>query len=98
MNELLFITIIMFSTCVYGGFILYFCRYLRTRGITELRFFETLLLAMFGNVVNFYKIFYKAHSQEYGKCKTKMLIIGHLSSVALIIATLIYAISVEGFY
>lgn len=77
---------LMLLFCFHGGLLLYFCRYLRKRGVTKLGFFETLFYAFFGNVKSFYQTFYQVHSQEHGSTKTKALIIWHISSVVLIFA------------
>jgi len=76
--------VLMFLFFCHGGLLLYFCRYLRTRGVADVSFIQTIIMAVTGNIEDFYKAFYTTHSQEYGKAKTKALIIWQISSVALI--------------
>jgi hypothetical protein len=77
----------MLLFCFHGGLLLYFCRYLRRRGITELRFFQTFMIAATGNIKKFYKLFYAAHSEDHSAALTKGLIIWHITSVVLIFLT-----------
>ncbi len=74
----------MFLFCCNCGLLLYFCRYLRTRGVTDISFKETLVMAVSGHIQDLYKAFSATHGQEYGKAITKALIIWQISSVALI--------------
>ncbi len=76
--------VLMLLFCCHGGLLLYFCRYLKTRGVADINFTQTILLAVTGNIEGFYKTFYATHSHEYGKAKTKALIIGQITSVTLI--------------
>ncbi|MBW2184923.1 MAG: hypothetical protein JRG71_00545 [Deltaproteobacteria bacterium] len=80
-----FVGILIFFFCCHCGLLLYFCRYLRTRGVADVSFTGTLVMALTGNIQKFYKSFYATHSKEYGKVITKTLIVWQFSSVGLII-------------
>jgi hypothetical protein len=88
MNEykiiLFFMIYMMLLFCLHGGLLLYFCGYLRRRGITELKFWQTFMIAATGDIKKFYKILYASHSKDYGSALTKGLIIWHITSVILI--------------
>jgi hypothetical protein len=76
--------VLLFLFCCHGGLLLYFCRYLRTRGVADVSFKDTIIMSVTGNIEGFYKSFYATHSQEYGKARTKALLIWQVSSLALI--------------
>jgi hypothetical protein len=76
--------VLMFLFCCHGGLLLYFCRYLRIRGVADVSFKDTIIMSVTGNIEGFYKAFYATHGQEFGKAKTKALIVWQLSSLALI--------------
>jgi len=59
---------------------------LRTRGVADVSFKDTIIMSVTGNIEGFYKAFYATHSQEFGKAKTKALIIWQISSLVLIFA------------
>lgn len=80
----IFMFFMMLLFCFHGGLLLYFCSYLRKRGITELSFIQTLITAMTGNIKKFYKVFYIAHSEEHSTSLTKTLIVWHITTVALL--------------
>ena len=88
MNEdlvlLLFSIYMMLLFCVHGGLLLFFCSYLRRRGITELRFAQTIILAFTVHIKDFYKVFYAEHSKENSAALSKALIVLHITSVVLI--------------
>lgn len=77
--------VLMFLFCCHSGLLLYFCRYLRTRGVADISFTATLIMALTGNIQKFYDAFYATHSKEYGQFITRALIIWQFSSVGLII-------------
>ncbi|WP_156826907.1 hypothetical protein [Geopsychrobacter electrodiphilus] len=77
--------VLMFLFCCHGGLLLYFCRYLRTRGVADVSFKDTIIMSVTGKMEDFYKAFYATHSQEFGKARTKALIIWQISSLALIV-------------
>ncbi|MGK2905332.1 MAG: hypothetical protein ACSLFH_03185 [Desulfuromonadales bacterium] len=76
--------VLIFLFCCHGGLLLYFCRYLKTRGAADVSFKDTIIMSVTGNIEGFYKAFYATHGQEFGKAKTKALIIWQISSLALI--------------
>ena len=76
--------VLMFLFCCHGGLLLYFCRYLRTRGVANVSFKDTIIMSVTGNIEGFYKAFYTTHRQEFGKMRTKALIAWQISSLALI--------------
>jgi len=76
--------VLIFLFCCHGGLLLYFCRYLRTRGVADVSFKDTIIMSVTGKIEDFYKAFYATHGQEFGKAKTKALIIWQISSLALI--------------
>lgn len=76
--------VLMILFCCHGGLLLYFCRYLRARGVADISFKDTIIMSVSGNIEDFYKAFYATHGKEYGKAKTKALIIWQISSLALI--------------
>ncbi len=78
------VAVLMFLFCCHGGLLFYFCRYLRTRGVADVSFKDTIIMSVTGNIEDFYKAFYATHGQEFGKTKTKALIIWQLASLALI--------------
>lgn len=78
------VAVLMFLFCCHGGLLLYFCRYLRARGVADISFKDTLIMSVTGKIEDFYKAFYETHGQEFGKSKTKALIIWQISSLALI--------------
>jgi len=80
------VAVLMFLFCCHVGLLLYFCRYLRTRGVADVSFKDTIIMSVTGNIEGFYKAFYATHSQEFGKAKTKALIIWQISSLVLIFA------------
>lgn len=80
-----FVGVLIFLFCCHCGLLLYFCRYLRIRGVADVSFMATIIMALTGNIQKFYQAFYAAHSKEYGKVITKALIIWQFSSVGLII-------------
>jgi hypothetical protein len=77
--------VLMFLFCCHSGLLIYFCRYLKSRGVADVSFTATLIMALTGNIQKFYKAFYVTHSKEYGKTITKILIFWQFSSVGLII-------------
>jgi hypothetical protein len=76
--------VLMLLFCCHGGLLLYFCRYLRIRGVADVSFKDTIIMSVTGNIEDFYKAFYTTHSREFGKARTKALIIWQISSLALI--------------
>jgi hypothetical protein len=70
------VAVLMFLFCCHGGLLLYFCRYLRTRGVVDVSFKDTIIMSVNGNIEGFYKAFYAT--------QTKALIIWQISSLALI--------------
>ena len=76
--------VLMFLFCCHGVLLLYFCRYLKIRGVADVSFKDTIIMSVTGNIEGFYKAFYATHGQEFGKVKTKVLIVWQLSSLALI--------------
>lgn len=75
---------LMFLFCCHTGLLLYFCRYLRIRGVADVSFKDTIIMSVTGDMEEFYKAFYATHCQEFGKAITKALIIWQISSLALI--------------
>ena len=76
--------VLMFLFCCHAGLLLYFCRYLRIRGVADVSFKDTIIMSVTGKIEDFYKLFYATHGQEFGKARTKALIIWQISSIALI--------------
>jgi hypothetical protein len=79
------VAVLMFLFFCHCGLLLYFSRYLKTRGVADLSFSQIVMMAVTGDIKHFYKYFYAEHSKEHGRAKTKALIILQISSVVLII-------------
>lgn len=77
--------VLMFLFCCHSGLLIYFCRYLKSRNVADVRFMATIIMALTGNIQKFYQAFYETHSKEYGKMVTKGLIVWQFSSVGLIL-------------
>ena len=87
--------VLMFLFCCHSGLLIYFCRFLRTRGVADVSFMAPIIMALTGNIQKFYQAFYEAHSQEYGKVVTKILIIWQFSAIGLILVLpVIFALTV----
>lgn len=77
--------VLMFLFFCHGGLLFYFCRYLKSRGVADVSFKDTIIMSVTGNIESFYKAFYATHGQEFGQAITKGLIAWQISSIALII-------------
>jgi len=70
----------------YGGGIVYGLRFLRMNDLVDTRVPEFINASLFGKIGSNYKLFYYAHSQKYGKFKTKTLLAIHFVSVIMVFA------------
>jgi hypothetical protein len=69
-----------------AGGIVYGLRFLRKNNLVDTRVPQFIGETLFGHIGYNYKLFYQAHSQKYGKSKTRLLLAVHFASAFMVFA------------